>query len=135
MKQKALSLLDHFTQVITTFMGSWTGVLFHTLWFTLWFVLKLDIDLLTLIVSLEAIYIGIFLLMSANKEEIQRRLDLINEKEQDRAQIDLDIKLDQKADRQLIEIKRLHKELHSQVEEILTCLKCSPDHKPGKPTT
>ena len=32
----------------------------HTLWFAIWFGLQLDINLLTNIVSLEAIYIGIF---------------------------------------------------------------------------
>ena len=32
----------------------------HTVWFVVWFILRLDISLLTNIVSLEAIYIGLF---------------------------------------------------------------------------
>ena len=132
MKEKLSPSLDYFAKIVTDFMGSWTGVLFHTVWFILWFVLKLDINFLTLVVSLEAIYIGIFLLMSANKEEIQRKIDLVKEKEQNRAQIDFDIKLDQKADRQLTEIKRLQKELYSQIDEVLACLKCLPNVKTKK---
>lgn len=33
----------------------------HTVWFVTWFALRLDINLLTLIVSLEAIYLELFL--------------------------------------------------------------------------
>ena len=35
--------------------------LFHTVWFVVWFVLGLDINTLTLVVSLEAIYITLFI--------------------------------------------------------------------------
>jgi uncharacterized membrane protein len=37
------------------------SALLHTLWFVIWFALGLDINLLTLIVSLEAIYITLFI--------------------------------------------------------------------------
>lgn len=37
------------------------SALLHTVWFITWFVLGLDINLLTLIVSLEAIYITLFI--------------------------------------------------------------------------
>ncbi len=37
------------------------SALLHTIWFVLWFLLGLDINLLTLIVSLEAIYITLFI--------------------------------------------------------------------------
>jgi uncharacterized membrane protein len=37
------------------------SALLHTIWFILWFALGLDINLLTLIVSLEAIYITLFI--------------------------------------------------------------------------
>jgi uncharacterized membrane protein len=37
------------------------SALLHTLWFIAWFALGLDINLLTLIVSLEAIYITLFI--------------------------------------------------------------------------
>jgi uncharacterized membrane protein len=37
------------------------SALLHSIWFTAWFALGLDINLLTLIVSLEAIYITLFI--------------------------------------------------------------------------
>ena len=118
MAKKTSQILDKFTDVVSIFMGSWYGVLFHTIWFTLWLILKLNIQLLTLIVSLEAIYIGIFLLMAANKEETIRRVTAFKDKKQDRQQMNFDIKLDQKADRQLTEIKAIQKELHTEVSQL-----------------
>jgi len=121
--------LNKLLEIIAIFVGSWTGVIFHTIWFIFWFILRLDINLLTMIVSLEAIFICIFLLMASNREEAQRKIDLGKEKEQDREQMTLDIKLDQKADRQLTEIKRVQQELHAEIKEVLTCLKCTPKKK------
>jgi len=118
MAKKFNSLLDNITQIVSIFVGSWTGVLFHTVWFFLWLVYRLDINLLTLIVSLEAIFICIFLLMAANKEESQRRLTVSKESKLNKQQMDFDIKLDQKADRQLTEIKRLQKELHAEIRQL-----------------
>jgi uncharacterized membrane protein len=54
--------------VIAAFVGSWRCVLLHAVWFTLWFLLRLDINLLTLVVSLEAIFLCTFLLMSQNRQ-------------------------------------------------------------------
>src|SRR3989304_2790150 len=65
-------LVDPLTQVVAWFMGSWWGVLVHTLWFTIWIILDFSIDRLTLIVSLEAIFIGIFLLMYSSRAEVER---------------------------------------------------------------
>jgi uncharacterized membrane protein len=46
-------------------LGNWLftpiSALLHTVWFVTWFALGLDINLLTLIVSLEAIYITLFI--------------------------------------------------------------------------
>lgn len=36
------------------------SIFVHTVWFFIWFALQLNVNLLTNIVSLEAIYIGIF---------------------------------------------------------------------------
>jgi len=118
MAKKINSLLDKITEIISIFIGSWTGVLFHIIWFFLWLVYGLDINLLTLIVSLEAIFICVFLLMAANKEESQRHLTLAKESKQNQQRMDFIIKLDQKADRQLTEIKRLQKELHLQIHRL-----------------
>ncbi len=50
--------------IITEFAGAWLFIFLHIIWFTLWFVFRLDINTLTLIVSLEAIFLSSFVLMS-----------------------------------------------------------------------
>ncbi len=52
--------------------GSWWGVILHAAWFTVWLAKDFDINILTLAVSLEAIFIGIFLLMASEEAEIKR---------------------------------------------------------------
>jgi uncharacterized membrane protein len=55
------------------------SALLHTIWFVSWFALGLDINLLTLIVSLEAIYITLFIglgqKLQDTRAEIQARAD------------------------------------------------------------
>ena len=60
-------LSDH----ITAFSGSWLFIGLHTVWFALWFVFRLDINTLTLIVSLEAIYLASLVLMSQNRSGVR----------------------------------------------------------------
>jgi uncharacterized membrane protein len=54
--------------LIAAFAGSWPFVLLHVVWFTVWLLLHLDINLLTLIVSLEAIFLATFVLMTQNRQ-------------------------------------------------------------------
>ena len=116
MEKHAKKIGDKFTDFISWFLGSWLGVIFHTTWFISWLLLDFDINILTFSVSLEAIFIGIFLLMSGNKAEIKRDLRESRQRAEDRKRLEQDIKLDEKADRQLTEIKRLHKDLHLEIK-------------------
>jgi uncharacterized membrane protein len=74
---------------ITAFSGRMSFVLFHVIWFGVWIVANLGIfgnkpfdpfpfGLLTMIVSLEAIFLATFVLISQNRlsEEADRRADL-----------------------------------------------------------
>ena len=122
-KKKTKTFLDKFTDFISQFLGSWWAVILHTIWFSLWLFFNFNINLLTFSVSLEAIFIGIFLLMSANKAERQRDLREVRQRINDRERLEHDIKLDEKADRQLTEIKRLQKEVHQEVGKIKKQLK------------
>lgn len=115
-KKKTKTLLEKTTDFVSWFLGSWWAVIFHTAWFTIWLVMNFDINVLTFSVSLEAIFIGIFLLMAANKAEYIRDLRESKQRIKDRKRLEADIKLDEKADRQLTEIKRLHKHLHKEVK-------------------
>ena len=114
-KKKTKTLLERVTGKVSWFLGSWWAVVFHTTWFTFWLLLHFDVNILTFSVSLEAIFIGIFLLMSANKAEELRDKREMRQRKQDRQRLESDIKLDQKADRQLTEIKRVQKDLHKEV--------------------
>ncbi|PIS08991.1 hypothetical protein COT75_03975 [Candidatus Beckwithbacteria bacterium CG10_big_fil_rev_8_21_14_0_10_34_10] len=117
-KKNTKTLLEKATGLVSRFLGSWWAVIFHTIWFTIWLILNFDINVLTFSVSLEAIFIGIFLLMSANKSEIQRDKREARQRVNDRKRLETDIKLDEKADRQLTEIKSLQKTLYQDIKSI-----------------
>jgi uncharacterized membrane protein len=117
-KRKTRTFANRMVDAVSWFLGSWVGVIFHTLWFAIWLVFHFDINILTFSVSLEAIFIGIFLLMSSNKAEIKRDRREARQRKEDRKRLEHDIRLDQKADRQLTEIKRLHKGLHRETKLI-----------------
>lgn len=117
------TLPDKITDYLSWFLGSWWAVFFHTFWFSVWLILDFNIDLLTFSVSLEAIFIGIFLLMASNKAERVRDQRAAQQRKADRERLETDIKLDEKADRQLAEIKKLQKELHREVISIKKELK------------
>ncbi len=89
---------DHIAAALTDFSGSMAFVYIHALWFAIWFVLNLGIfhipgitgfdpypfGLLTLIVSLEAIFLSTFVLIAQNN------LSAVSDK---RAELDLHVNL------------------------------------------
>ena len=57
--------------VITAFVGSWLFVVIHAFWFIAWIALHPEpfpFGLLTLLVSLEAIFLSTFVMMSQNRQ-------------------------------------------------------------------
>ena len=73
---------DHFAELMTTFGGSMNYVWLHVVWFTVWIVLnvglfglppfdKFPFGFLTMIVSLEAIFLSTFVLISENRQSVQ----------------------------------------------------------------
>lgn len=112
------SLLHKITNFIAWLLGSWIGVLLHTIWFGSWIYFDLPMEKLTLTVSLEAIYIGIFLLMAANEAEAAREAKEKEEREKDRTKLHADVTLDEK---QLKIIKSMKKEIQhikAQIEKL-----------------
>jgi len=59
-------------KIVSRIAGSWWGVILHAVWFGGWLIYDFDINILTLAVSLEAIFISIFLLMASSKAEEAR---------------------------------------------------------------
>ena len=60
------------TKIIKWVAGSWWGVALHTTWFAFWLISDFNLNILTMAVSLEAIFIGIFLLIASNESEASR---------------------------------------------------------------
>lgn len=100
---------DKIADSITAFVGSMRFVFAHTLWFGLWILvnvgaitfLKFQFDsypfgLLTLIVSLEAIFLSTFVMISQNRQA---------EREELRAE--LDFETDVKAEKEIAYIKTM----------------------------
>ena len=62
---------------ITRFAGSMKFVYLHAVWFTLWMVLRVEdypFGLLTMIVSLEAIFLSTFVMISQNRADERRQV-------------------------------------------------------------
>lgn len=114
---------EHVADVITGFSGSMLYVGIHVVWFGVWLVLNVGFfkafdpfpfSLLTMIVSLEAIFLASFVLISQNKQAIQA---------DKRAKIDLQVNLiAERENTKLIEmVSAVHKHLgiaHAGDEEI-----------------
>ena len=76
-KKRAESLQNRIADAITAFAGSMWFVYIHIIWFGLWIVLgieKYPYGLLTMIVSLEAIFLSTFVLISQNRADASRQV-------------------------------------------------------------
>jgi uncharacterized membrane protein len=76
MEKRAESIQNRIADAITGFAGSMVFVYVHVLWFALWIgfrVEKFPFGLLTMIVSLEAIFLSTFLLISSNRQDEHRQ--------------------------------------------------------------
>ena len=75
-EERARSVQNRIADAITTFAGSMWFVYIHVLWFAAWIGLKVErypYGLLTLIVSLEAIFLATFVMITQNRQEDARR--------------------------------------------------------------
>jgi len=76
-RQRAMSFNNRLADRITTFAGSMRFVWMHALWFTLWIALGVEAypyGLLTMIVSLEAIFLSTFVMISQNRADQKRQV-------------------------------------------------------------
>jgi uncharacterized membrane protein len=73
---RAKSVQNRLADAITSFAGSMWFVYIHIAWFTIWIsagVEKYPFGLLTMIVSLEAIFLSTFVMISQNRQDGARR--------------------------------------------------------------
>jgi uncharacterized membrane protein len=107
----SMGLSDHFADLMTKFSGSMLFAWLHIVWFGLWIVLNvvgvLSFDhfpfgFLTMLVSLEAIFLSTFVLISQNRQAAQ--MDR-------RAKVDLEVNLI--AEEEVTKIMSLVAEIHN----------------------
>jgi Protein of unknown function (DUF1003) len=75
-EQRAAYTQNRVADAITTFAGSMAFVYLHVLWFGCWIALGVErypFDLLTMIVSLEAIFLSTFIMISQNRADARRQ--------------------------------------------------------------
>lgn len=68
---------DVIADAVASFVGSWPFVILHIVWFTAWMYLRIEpfpYGLLTMIVSLEAIFLSTLVMMSQNREADRDRV-------------------------------------------------------------
>jgi uncharacterized membrane protein len=76
-EQRAASVQSRIADVITGFAGSMSFVYVHIAWFAFWILLpveKYPFGLLTMIVSLEAIFLSTFVMISQNRADARRQV-------------------------------------------------------------
>jgi uncharacterized membrane protein len=83
-EQRAASLQSRVADTITGFAGSMSFVYVHLAWFAFWILLpaeKYPYGLLTMIVSLEAIFLSTFVMISQNRADARRQVFADNQYE------------------------------------------------------
>jgi uncharacterized membrane protein len=96
---RAASIQNRIADVITRFAGSMAFVYFHILWFAVWIIFGIEgypFGLLTMIVSLEAIFLSTFVMISQNRADYKRQ-----------AAADLQWKMVQEEDQQNVKLIEL----------------------------
>jgi len=76
-EERRHSLQTRVADAITAFAGSMPFVYLHAVWFTLWIGLRVEpfpFGLLTMIVSLEAIFLSTFVMLSQNRADKRRQV-------------------------------------------------------------
>src|SRR4051812_17020242 len=73
---RAASVQNRIADAITRFAGSMAFVYLHVLWFAVWIIFGIErypFGLLTMIVSLEAIFLSTFVMISQNRADFKRQ--------------------------------------------------------------
>lgn len=116
-EERAQDVQNRVADRITAFAGSMTFVYIHILWFGLWIGLgveKYPFGLLTMIVSLEAIFLSTFVMISQNRADAKRQVIADHQW--------TTVQLEDKQNEQLLELSkqilRLTKELRSYADSV-----------------
>jgi len=111
-RQRRESVENRIADRITAFSGSMRFVYLHVLWFGLWIGLRVEpypFGLLTMIVSLEAIFLSTFVMISQNRADVKREA-LANQEWQT-------VQVEDQQNEELLELSRQILELTKAVHE------------------
>ena len=109
-KQRAESVQNRIADQITAFAGSMLFVYIHIIWFGCWIGFGLEkypYGLLTMIVSLEAIFLSTFVLISQNRADAKRQVIA-----------DEQWRTVQEEDQQNVELLKISKQILSLTQEV-----------------
>ena len=113
-EQRDKSMQLRIADVITAFSGSMRFVYIHVVWFAVWIgfrVEKYPFGLLTMIVSLEAIFLSTFVLISQNRADERRQAMADHEWQL--------VQEEEKENRELLDLSRQILELTQQVHALV----------------
>jgi uncharacterized membrane protein len=119
-KKRAEDRQNRISDAITAFSGSMLFVYVHIIWFSCWIgfgVEKYPYGLLTMIVSLEAIFLSTFVLISQNRADAKRQVIA-----------DAQWKTVKEEDRQNVELLTLTKQILMLTQEVRTMAAAFRDH-------
>lgn len=94
-----------FIDSMNSLVGSWFFLVIHVVWFWIWLAEDFDINMLTMIVSLEAIILMILLLMAQNRQNLRDNI-------RDEADLQADLRSLEVSEEILDEIKKIKREIN-----------------------
>lgn len=107
---------DRVADAVADFVGSWSFIIIHVFWFSIWIGFRIEAfpyGFLTMVVSLEAIFLTTLVLMSENRQT-----------ERDRAQAEADYETNVKAKEEIEELQmRLARIEDEKLDKIMALLK------------
>jgi uncharacterized membrane protein len=112
------SILTKATVLFVRVFGSWASIIIHTAAFIGWLYLGFGLEELLVFVSLEAIYIGIFILMAENIETKERERVQEMKRQNDLKVIKRDAHVDETTLKEIKSLRKQFQTLHAMVEEM-----------------
>jgi uncharacterized membrane protein len=123
-EHRAQNLQSRIADAITAFAGSMAFVYVHIVWFVLWVSIPLEkypFGLLTMIVSLEAIFLSTFVMISQNRADARRQVFA----DQQYVMIQEEKKQNEELIEQSKRIEELNKSILTLTQEVRKALKTS----------
>jgi len=107
-----------FNKLIRMFFGSWYAIIGHTILFILILFLSNDLLFFNTFVSIEAIYIGILILMAEYRQEIEKDKKDTSHRESDRKLVREDVYITKSVMDEITALKHHQKASSKALEEI-----------------